>query len=68
MYLKQHVYQADVAKYFKISPALVSRLVKEAQENPKRIAELKKEREKKKQKKEAIVAMVNEKLEKEVPI
>ena len=30
MYLKDHVYQADIAKYYKISPQLVSQIVKEA--------------------------------------
>ena len=34
MYLVDHVFQGDIAKYFKISPMLVSRLVKEAQEQP----------------------------------
>ena len=34
MYLVDHVFQADIAKYYKISPALVSRLVKEAQADP----------------------------------
>ena len=28
MYLEDHVFQCDIAKYFKISPALVSKLVK----------------------------------------
>ena len=32
MYLEDHVFQSDIAKYYKISPILVSRLVKEAQE------------------------------------
>ena len=30
MYLEDHIYQCDIAKYFKISPALVSKLVKES--------------------------------------
>jgi len=32
---------SDVAKYFKVPPSLVSRLVKDAKEEPKKIAELK---------------------------
>ena len=36
MYLEDHVFQVDIAKYFKVSPALVSRLVKEAQKDPQR--------------------------------
>ena len=36
MYLQDNVYQKDIAKYYKISPVLVSRLVKEAQENPEK--------------------------------
>ena len=30
MHLVDHVYQVDIAKYYKVSPILVSRLVKEA--------------------------------------
>ena len=30
MYLEDNVFQSDIAKYYKISPMLVSRLVKEA--------------------------------------
>ena len=30
MYMDDHVFQCDIAKYFKVSSALVSRLVKEA--------------------------------------
>ena len=29
MYLEDHIFQCDVAKFFKISPTLVSKLVKE---------------------------------------
>ena len=42
MYLEQHVFQADVAKYFKVSPAIVSRLVKEAKTDQEKNRELKK--------------------------
>ena len=41
MYLKDHVYQADIAKYYKISPQLVSQIVKEAWEDPERNLDLK---------------------------
>ena len=34
MYLEDGVFQKDVAKFYKISPVLVSKLVKEAQQNP----------------------------------
>ena len=40
MYLEEHVFQADIAQLFKVSKALVSRLVKEAQDDPKRSAVL----------------------------
>ena len=30
MYMDDHVFQCDIAKYFKVSSALVGRLVKEA--------------------------------------
>ena len=42
MYLEQHVFQADIAELFKVSKALVSSLVKEAQNDPERSAALKK--------------------------
>ena len=42
MYLEEHVFQADIAQLFKVSKALVSRLVKEAQEDPGRSAALRK--------------------------
>ena len=34
MYLEDHVFQSDIAKYYKISTALVGKLVKEAKQNP----------------------------------
>ena len=36
MYLVDHVFQKDIAKYYKISAALVSKLVVEAQREPKK--------------------------------
>ena len=41
MYIEDHVFQSDIAKYFKVSAALVSRLIKEAQANPEKINGLK---------------------------
>ena len=41
MYLEDHVYQADVANYYKVSPFLVSKLVKEAKEDQEKNNELK---------------------------
>ena len=41
MYLVDHVFQKDVAKYFKIPAALVGKLVKEAQNNPEKQQNLK---------------------------
>ena len=34
MYLVDHVFQNDIAKYYKISSTMVSKLVVEAQRNP----------------------------------
>ena len=45
MYLEDHIMQADIAKYFKITPRLVSCLVKDAQRNPDKAALLKKKQE-----------------------
>ena len=36
MYLVDHVMQAEIAKYYKISPALVSKLVQEFLRNPEK--------------------------------
>ena len=33
MYLERHVFQKDIAKYYKISPNMVSRIIKEYQED-----------------------------------
>ena len=40
MYIVDHIFQSDIAKYYKISPALVSKLVKEAQRNPQKLQTL----------------------------
>ena len=42
MYLDDHVFQRDVAKYFKVSPALVSQLVRQAKEDREKNRELRK--------------------------
>jgi hypothetical protein len=44
MYLHDHVFQSDVAKFYKISAALVGKLVKEAQEDPDKMKALKEKR------------------------
>ena len=41
MYLVDHVYQCEVAQYYKVSPALVSKLVQEELRNPMRTIRLK---------------------------
>ena len=41
MYRDDHVFQCDVAKYFKVSAGLVSKLVVEAQRDPEKIKALK---------------------------
>lgn len=38
MYLEDGIFQCDVAKFFKVSPMLVSKLVKEAQQDPNKAA------------------------------
>ena len=45
MYLEDNVFQVDIAKYYKISPQLVSKLIKEAQENPEKNLALRKKKE-----------------------
>ena len=60
--------QADIAKYFKITPRLVSCLVKDAQRNPDKAALLKKKQEESKQIQEAVKAVVAHMLEMSIPI
>ena len=36
MYLERHVFQKDIAKYYRISQNMVSRIVREYQEDPKK--------------------------------
>ena len=40
MYLVHNVFQKDVAKYYRITPAVVSRIVKEYQDNPEKKSKL----------------------------
>ena len=40
MYLVDHIFQCDIAKFYKISAALVGRLVKEAQRDPQKLLAL----------------------------
>ena len=60
--------QADIAKYFKITPRLVSCLVKDAQRNPDKAALLKKKQEESKQIQEAVKTVVAHMLEMSIPI
>ena len=41
MYLVDHVFQKDIAKYYKVSAALVGKLIKEAEKNPEKQQALK---------------------------
>ena len=68
MYLQDNIYQKDIAKYYKISPVLVSRLVKEAQENPEKNKKLITQKEEEKELVEAVKSIVKELLELSIPI
>ena len=68
MYREDHVYQTDVAKYYKVSPSLVSKLVKEAKEEKEKNDELIRLEEERKAQKEAIRSVVNEMFEHQQPI
>jgi len=54
MYLEDHIYQKEIAKLYKISTALVSKLVREAQEESTRNADLRKKEAKEREEVEAI--------------
>ena len=62
MYLVDHIFQNDIAKFYKISPALVSRLVKEAQREPHKLLALQVKEEDGKQIKEAVKRVVTDML------
>ena len=68
MYLEQHVFQVDIAKYFKVSPSLVSRLVKQAQEDPQRNFALRKQKKEELERREAVKKVVTGLLQESVPI
>ena len=68
MYLEDHVTQKDIAKYYKITPRLVSCMVKEAQCNPDKAALLQKKQDKGKQIQEAVKVVVTHMLEQSIPI
>ena len=68
MYLDDHVFQKDVAKYYKVSAALVSKLVVEAKRDPKRNVALKIKAEENKEVKEAIKRVVTGMLQNSVCI
>ena len=68
MYLDDHVFQKDIAKYYKVSAGLVSKLVMEAQRDPKRNLVLKIKAEEEKEIKEAIKKVVTGMLENSVSI
>ena len=62
MYLEDHVYQKDIASYYKISPALVGKLVKQAEEDPKKNTKLQEKEEAERTKQLVIKQTVNEML------
>ena len=68
MYLDDHVFQKDIAKYYKISAGLVSKLVVEAKRDPKRNVALKIKAEENKEVKEAIKRVVTGMLQNSVCI
>ena len=68
MYFHDHVLQKDIAKYYKVSAVLVSKLIKEAQEDPEKIKRLRKKDEKELVFVRAIKSIVEELLSKSVPI
>ena len=68
MYLEDGVFQKDVAKFYKISPLLVSKLVKESKTDPEKRAKQKLKEEEKRNNIEAVKAVVTEMLEKSVSI
>ena len=66
--MEEHVFQVDIAKYFKVSAALVSKLVKEAQEDPERNFALRKQRKEEMERRDAVKKVVTGLLEDSVPI
>ncbi len=68
MYLVDHVFQKDIAKFYKISATLVSKLVVEAQRNPQKNEVLKIKMEESNQVKDSIKRVVSAMLENSVSI
>ena len=68
MYMEDHVFQSDIAKYFKISAILVGRLVKEAQEDPEKNTLLKARRQVEIERQEAVKKVVKGLLTNCIPI
>ena len=68
LYLEDHVFQKDIAKTYKISTALVSKLVREAQAESTRNQELKQKEEDEQAKVQAIKQTIDDMLTNEIPI
>ena len=68
MYLVDHVFQKDIAKYYKISPVLVSKLVVEAQRDPEKNQIFKIKDEENKNIKEIVKKVVTGMLKNSTPI
>ena len=68
MYRDDHVFQCDIAKYYKISAALVSKLVVEAQRDPQKSIALQVKKEEGQEVSEAVQRVVIDMLERGVPI
>ena len=68
MYQEDHVFQCDIAKYYKISVTLVSKLVLEAQRDPHKIKVLKVKQEEGREVGAAVQRVVTDMLVRGVPI
>ena len=68
MYLEDNIFQVDIAKYYKISPQLVSKLIKEAQEDPAKNLALKRKKEEQMERSKAVQDVVKGMLANSVPI
>ena len=60
MYLEDHMFQKEIAKYYKVSCAIVSRLCREAETDLAKNRKLKQKEEEKSQKSEAVVTRMLE--------
>ena len=68
MYLDKHVFQKDVASYFRISQNMVSRIVREYQDDPKKNPELIKLEEKQKKHESIVKETIQSMLDNREPI